>query len=247
MTCGRCYNTYQSKTHATSHSLPGIEHNTTMKDNTKGVKSMSPYGDISTITSVMGWRKVLEVPPLTTLSSTFLTSPSLEGKIFVTSAMGQWFLSTSGSRRSTMSPSWMLGRLFCHLGRLWSIGRYSCLHLSQKVLAKCWNFLQCWRCRSASMKHPGGEGELQTFWVRIIAGVGSDGALTSVEMVVRGLELIMADTSAMTVDRTLWDRWDGWIWDNMESRILLETPVIVSHTPPMWEEWGGLRIHVQPS
>lgn len=54
MTCGRCYNTYQSKTHATSHSLPGIEHNTTMKDNTKGVKSMSPYGDISTITSVMG-------------------------------------------------------------------------------------------------------------------------------------------------------------------------------------------------
>ena len=126
------------------------------------------------------------------------------------------------------------------------IGRYSRLHLSQKVLAKCRTFLHCWQCRSASTKHPGGGEELQTIWVGIIAWVRSDGAFTSVEMVVRGLALIIVDTSAMTVGRTSWERWDGSIWDNMESRILLETPIILSHTPPMWEEWGGWKIHIQP-
>lgn len=47
-----------------------------------------------TTTSVMGQRKVLEVPPLETLSSNFLTLLSLAGKVFVTNTMGHWFFFT---------------------------------------------------------------------------------------------------------------------------------------------------------
>ena len=155
--------------------------------------------------SVIGRRNVLVVPPLVTLSSNFLTLPSSPGKVLVTKAIGQWFLSTWQSRRRTRSPSLILGRLFCHFDRSCSVQRYSRLHLSQNVLARCWTLRHCWRCRSASTKHPGGGG-LQTFWVRIMFGVSRAGAFASVEMVAKGLALIMAETSAMRVDRTSWVR-----------------------------------------
>lgn len=161
------------------------------------------------------------------MSFNVLTLLSLVGKDFMTTAMGHWFLLTWVSWKSTMSPSLMLGWLFCHLEHLWSLKRCSGLHLSQK----CWTLLNCWRCTSASMKHLGGGRGLHTLWIMIMFGVRRGEAFACIEMVVRGPALIMLDTSSIRVDRTLWVRWDGWIWDSMESGILLETPIILSHTP----------------
>lgn len=132
---------------------------------------------------MMGRRKVLKVPPLTTLSSTLLTLAWREGFLWPV----PW---ASGS-----SPTGDHEEALCLLP--WCRGGSSA------------TFYHCWRCRSASTKHPGGGRELQTFWLRIIAGVVRDGALTSVEMVVRGLALIKADILSMTIDRTLWERRDA--------------------------------------
>lgn len=35
-------------------------------------------------------------------------------------------------------------------------------------------------------------------------------------------------------------------WNNIESRIRLARPIILSHEPPKWEACGGLKVHVQP-
>ena len=95
-----------------------------------------------------------------------------------------------------------------------------------------------------SKKFPGGGGT-PTFWVSNIAGVSIKGESGSVEMGTRGLALIMAEISAMKVQRTSWERGCDPTCINMESSILLTTPIIRSQAPPMWDAWGGLNSHVQ--
>lgn len=80
------------------------------------------------------------------------------------------------------------------------------------------------------------------FWVRIKEGLKGKGSSGSVDNAESGLELMIAHTSAMKVTRTSCVRCPLWC-NIMESSILLVTPIILSHTPPMWGECGALKIH----
>lgn len=95
------------------------------------------------------------------------------------------------------------------------------------------------------MNIPGGGGTF-CFWVGSIAGVSIWGTSGSEEMETRGLELMMAVTSAIRVHKTLWVKLLEGVRISIESKILLATPIMHSHTPPMCEDWGWLNCHVHP-
>ena len=95
------------------------------------------------------------------------------------------------------------------------------------------------------MKSPGGAAKLG-FWVKSMAGESRIGAAGSVEMGTSGLALTIADTSAIRVESTSCVRRVCLSCKSMESKILRVTPIIRSHTPPMWDACGGLNFHVQP-
>lgn len=59
-------------------------------------------------------------------------------------------------------------------------------------------------------------------------------------------ELTIAVTSAMNVTSTSWLRFLDVSFVMMDSRIRHLTPIVRSQTPPMCEECGGLKIHVEP-
>lgn len=59
------------------------------------------------------------------------------------------------------------------------------------------------------------------------------GLLGSVDTGMRGLALMMAATSAISVVSTLCVNFEGPSWRNIELRILLAIPIILSHELPM--------------
>ena len=75
-------------------------------------------------------------------------------------------------------------------------------------------------------------------------GLRRTGSSGSVEIVVIDLEFNTEHTSAINVVITSLVR-PFFSPSSIESRIFLLTPIIRSHTPPMWEECGGLNIHVE--
>lgn len=151
-------------------------------------------------------KKVLTVPPFVTFNSVSLTFPSLSAWVLLMRAIGHWFLFTWGFLSSTKSPSLTSVWVSCHLVQLCRIERYSRLHLSQNAFAKRWTCYHCWRHKSVASKDPGGGRGVQTFSVRIIAGVRRTGESGSVDIGARGLEFIMAATSAIRVQSTSWAR-----------------------------------------
>ena len=56
----------------------------------------------------------------------------------------------------------------------------------------------------------------------------------------------MAQTSAIKVESTSWVSRAPPVSMSMEFRMDLVTPIILSHEPPMWEEWGGLNLQTTP-
>ena len=84
------------------------------------------------------------------------------------------------------------------------------------------------------------------FWVSSIAGVSMNGESISVETGTSSLELMIADTSAISVHRTSWVRLEDSVCVSIESKILCATPIIRSHTSPICEECGGLKVQAQP-
>ena len=81
------------------------------------------------------------------------------------------------------------------------------------------------------------------FIVNNILGVIGCGSLGSSLSVHKGVELTMLTASQSRVDnssvvRCLFPR-----CTSAQSRPLLIWPILRSHTPPKWEEWGGLNIH----
>ncbi len=99
---------------------------------------------------------------------------------------------------------------------------------------------------SFSEKFPAGGGE-PAFCVKSIAWVSIKGESASIETGTRGLLLIIAVTSAISVQSTSSERFECPSRISIESRILRARPIIRSHAPPIWEECGGLKAHVHPS
>lgn len=83
------------------------------------------------------------------------------------------------------------------------------------------------------------------FCVSRAAGVRMKESSGSVVTGTRGLAFMIAATSAMKVTNTSWVSL-SFSLRNMESRILLASPIILSHDPPQWDACGGLNVHVQP-
>ena len=77
-------------------------------------------------------------------------------------------------------------------------------------------------------------------WVSIIAGVRVD-SLGSSESGVSGLELTIAQTSAMNVDKVSCVKLFIPVRRSMPSKILQVIPITCSQTPPKWEAGGGLK------
>lgn len=113
-------------------------------ENTSKYQSLD---DMRRTVSETGLRNVLTVPGLATLSSTFLTFPSLQGNALVTRAMGQSLRLACESLRRTTSPSGLVGPLDIYFG---SEAKYSRLHLLQKISARCCTCFHCclWRLDS---------------------------------------------------------------------------------------------------
>ena len=61
-----------------------------------------------------------------------------------------------------------------------------------------------------------------------------------------GLLLNISVTSAINVTRTSWVSWRLGCFNSMASRMRRARPITLSHTPPMWDEWGALKIQLQP-
>lgn len=69
----------------------------------------------------------------------------------------------------------------------------------------------------------------------------------SVVMGTSGRAIMMAITSAINVVRTLCERQMGPDCSNIASRMRRAMPIILSHEPPICDEGGVLKVHVQPS
>ena len=85
--------------------------------------------------------------------------------------------------------------------------------------------------------------KVEDFWVNSVEGVRISGMVGSVETVTKGRLLTIAVTSAMKVERTLCVRCLGPSSASIEFKTFLTFPIILSHTPPIWEPWGGLKTH----
>lgn len=177
---------------------------------------------------------------LETLISTVHSFLALLGKTPVTSPNGHSFLCNWPSLRRTMLPISRCDWFPCHFLCGCSEESYCFLHLSQKVWARCWTWNHGHLNRSIPLKSLGGaEGRL-TFCVSSVVFVNNSGSSGSEDLNPSNLALMIADTSAMSVVSTscvsLCDP-----CRNMESRIFLAMPIILSQCPPMWEAWEGLK------
>lgn len=92
---------------------------------------------------------------------------------------------------------------------------------------------------------PGAELFESFFWVRSIAGVRMSEYFRSTDTGTSSLVLKIAETSAKNVPKNAWLRCPGRCSNNMDSEMRRVTPIILSQTPPMMEERGGLNNHLQ--
>lgn len=145
-----------------------------------------------------------------------------------------------------MHPLETFGCWCCHFRRCCRVERYCLRHLSQKVFARLCTVRHCCLYRSGFPKSPGGTELVPVFWVSNVAGVRMKGSVGSVDTGISGLLFIMAVTSAMKVESTSCVSLEDAIWRSMESKILRAMPIILSHAPPMCDECGGLKVHMQP-
>jgi len=156
------------------------------------------------------------------------------------SSQGQlWVTCLSLSR--TRSPTWRFLRGTVHFCLCC---KYSRLQRIQNWFARAWPCFHCFVYRSLSEKCPGGGGT-PVFCVRSIDGESMQGCSGSADTGKSDCALIIAETSAIRVQRTLWVKW-VLSCRNIESRILLAMPIICSHKPPMWELSGGLNSQLHP-
>lgn len=94
------------------------------------------------------------------------------------------------------------------------------------------------------MKSPEGGGT-PDFCVRSMAVERMKGWCGSVDTGTSGRALMIPVISAISVDNTSWVR-QLFCCKSIESRILLATPIIRSHEPPMLEACGGLKFQLHP-
>lgn len=80
--------------------------------------------------------------------------------------------------------------------------------------------------------------------VSIVAGVNGNGTSGSYDMGKRGRALMIEETSANNVESISWV--NCLTSSRIVSSIRLTTPIIRSQIPPMWEEWGVLKIQLIP-
>lgn len=124
-----------------------------------------------------------------------------------------------------------------------SVARYC--HLSQKVLARLCTIRHCSLYRLGFSQFSGRSKLVPDFWVSRVAGVKMKGSVGSVDTGIKGLLFIMAMTSAIKVESTSCMSLEDVVWKSMESNILRVRLIVLSHAPPMCDEWGGLNVHVQ--
>lgn len=148
------------------------------------------------------------------------------------------------SLRSTMSPTHRSGTTDCHLVLDWSVCKYSFFQRSQKIFAKCWTHSHCALYKSLISCCTKFVEISPDFCVSNMFGLRITGDSGSEHTCAIGLEFTMAHTSAIRVVNTSWVRCLECKSISIESSILLAMPIIRSHTPPMWEECRGLKIHV---
>ena len=139
------------------------------------------------------------------------------------------------------SPILILECLFFHPHRECRMFRYSFLQCLQKMSARTWTCFHCARWMSLISKESDYTGKKSTFPVRIIDGLMINGSSGSIETGVIGRELIIAQTSHMKVITTSCVRGLECDSSNIEFRIFLVTPIILSHIPPMWNACGTLN------
>lgn len=121
--------------------------------------------------------------------------------------MGHSFLLSCWSLRSTMLPGSRLGWLFCHFLLGCSVEIDYCLHLLQKVWARCWTWCHCCLQMSLTLESLGGTDGIPIFWVRRVAGVSRTRSFGSADSGMRGLALMIAATSAISVVSTSCQVW----------------------------------------
>ena len=116
----------------------------------------------------------------------------------MTLASGQRPRGVKSSKTQTRSAIFKLGKPLVYLERFCWFGRYSLRNLFQKCLAKCSEVLQDF-VLFLSEKTPGGKltvGLPKRKWV----GVRGSGSLMSLEVFVRGQELMLDSISQVKVD-----------------------------------------------
>lgn len=159
---------------------------------------------------------------------------------------GQSFRCSALSRRRTTSPSLRFSRSCCHFLRHCRVGSYSFFQRTQNWSARYWIHFHCFLYRSLGQKLSNWKHSTDwlVFIVSRVAGVSGIGSSGSGDTGTKGLEFMTDITFAISVVSTSWvKRLTSRRW---ESRIRRATPIILSHTPPMWEEWGGLNIQLIP-
>ena len=133
------------------------------------------------------------------------------------------------------------------IGLNWTI-LFKCLEMTIVVIWRYinktelnWIELNC-----PDEKFPAQAETALTFCVSNIAGVSIPGLSGSVDMGTRGLALIIAITSAITVLKTSWVRRVCSVCDSTASRMCLVNPMRRSHEPPMLDTWGELNVPMHP-
>ena len=100
--------------------------------------------------------------------------------------------------------------------------------------------------RPSGVNLPGGGGNGVVFWVMIIAGDKISGDSGSLDTGVSGRLLMMAETSAIKViSASCVNYLVGSSW-SIASMIRRTMPMTRSHTPPIYEAWGGFSSLLSP-
>ena len=181
------------------------------------------------ISSVIG--RVRTVFPLSDriLTSAFLTWSSDPAMAFTMVPIGHWFLQTVLSLTSTISPSFMSRYCVFHFRLGWSNGRYSLLQRVQNVFARACTLLHSARYKSFLPNSP----STQKWKHNLFSGLEALLELRlrvlqdQSKLVLMGLELIIAQTSAINVFNTSCVRFLNGSFMSIESRILLAMPIIL--------------------
>lgn len=151
---------------------------------------------------------------------------------------GQW------ERMRTTSPFWDFLLFFSHFWRVCKVCIYSTCHLCQNWSAKYWTCFQ--ELLRESLVPNSGMSNCKVcavFWCINMSGESTWGASGSVDIATSGLAFSIALTSIRNVVKTSCVRGPLWFMSKL-SMIFIEAPIILSHTPPKWEAWGGLNTDV---